>query len=184
VDASTTAILVVVAVIVVVAALFFWQQRRSRSLRERFGPEYDRAVSERGDKRRGESELLQRQKRRGELDIRSLEPAERDQFWAEWRDIQARFVDAPNESISDANVLVQRVMRARGYPVDDFEQRSADISVDHPKVVENYRAAHGISLASQQDQASTEDLRQGLVHYRSLFEELLEKDASHHEEAR
>ena len=180
-DTSTIVILVVVAAFVAVAVLAVWQMRRTRTLRQRFGPEYDRAVSETGGRRRAESELTERQKRRGEFDIRPLKPAEFDQFSAAWRDTQARFVDDPNESIKDADVLVQEVMAARGYPVEDFEQRSADVSVDHPNVVENYRAAHGISHASQHGHATTEDLRQAMMHYRSLFEELLETDATNRE---
>jgi len=143
-------------------------------LRKRFGPEYDRVISERGDARQAESELAARQKRVDTFDIRPLEAAERDHFIDAWRATQARFVDAPAEAINDADRLVSEVMQARGYPVGDFDQRAADVSVDHPIVVENYRAARAIAVANQRGDASTEDLRQAIVHYRALFEDLLE----------
>src|SRR5918911_956822 len=120
------------------------------------------------------SALLERQKRRDELDVKPLDPAARERYAEEWQATQARFVDDPGGAITEADVLIQRVMRERGYPVEDFEQRAADVSVDHPEVVNNYRAAHGISIAHQREKASTEDLRVAMVHYRSLFDELLE----------
>jgi hypothetical protein len=151
-----------------------WQQRRSRMLRQRFGPEYDRVVSETGGvRRKAESELDSRRKRRDDLDIRPLDPAARQRYMETWRTVQARFVDAPSQAIGEADALVLQVMRERGYPMDDFDQRAADISVDYPGVVENYRAAHAISMADQHGKASTEDMRQAVVHYRSLFEDLL-----------
>ncbi len=169
---------VVVGVAVVLAvALVLWsfaRRRRTERLRDRFGPEYDRAVEDVGQRREAESELEQREKRRDQLDIRPLQPAARDRYRESWRVTQARFVDAPGEAVKQADLLVMEVMRERGYPVDDFERRSADISVDHPHMVGNYRAAHAISVANDNGQASTEDLRQAMVHYRSLFEELLD----------
>jgi hypothetical protein len=174
---STWVWIVIVVAVVVVLALIAWsvlRRRRSTQLREGFGPEYDRTVEEAGSRRRAEAELAEREKRREELDIRPLTPAARDRFVDRWRDTQARFVDDPGSAVGDADSLVQEVMRERGYPTEDFEQRAADISVDHPHIVENYRAAHGISLAQERGEASTEDLRQSIVHYRSLFEELLE----------
>jgi hypothetical protein len=174
---STWVWIVIVVAVVVVLALVAWsmmRRRRSTQLREGFGPEYDRTVEERGSRRQAEAELADREKRREQLDIRPLTPAARDRYMDRWRDTQARFVDDPGSAVGDADGLVQEVMRERGYPTEDFEQRAADISVDHPHIVENYRAAHGISLAHQRGEASTEDLRQSLVHYRSLFEELLE----------
>jgi hypothetical protein len=175
-------VLAVLAVIVV--ALLAWaitRKRRTESLHERFGPEYDRAVDE-GGRRSGEADLHERVKRREELDIRPLAPAAAERYSTEWREVQARFVDSPEGALGQADMLVTNVMRERGYPMDDFDQRSADISVDHPDVVQDYRAAHGISLANEHGAASTEDQRQGMVHYRSLFERMLQVDDTAREE--
>jgi hypothetical protein len=160
----------------VVLALVLWnafRARRTRTLREGFGPEYDRTVADAPSKREAEAELAERQKRRDELDVEPLEPAARERYTEEWQATQARFVDDPGGAITEADVLIQRVMRERGYPVEDFEQRAADVSVDHPEVVNNYRAAHAISIAHERERASTEDLRVAMQHYRSLFDELL-----------
>ena len=157
---------------------WIWSRRRSGALREQLGPEYDKTVDESGGRRSAESELKERVDRRQELDIRPLAPAAADRYADEWRDVQARFVDSPGAAVGEADRLVIAVLRERGYPMDDFDQRAADISVDHADVVENYRAAHGISLANDQDHASTEDLRQAMVHYRTLFERLLERETS------
>ncbi len=169
-------ILIAVAVVIVaaVAGWLAWSKRRTDQLRSRFGPEYDRTVVETGGRRKAESELDARRKRRRELDIRPLSAASRQRHLERWRNTQARFVDTPNDAIREADALVIAVMTERGYPMEDFEQQAADISVDHAGVVENYRAAHGISMANDHGKASTEDLRQGMVHYRALFEELLE----------
>jgi hypothetical protein len=167
------AILVVLALLVVVA-LVVGRQRRSHRLRDRFGPEYDRTVAEAGDRREAEAKLQERTERRQQLDIVPLDPAARDRYVEAWRQTQARFVDEPAEATREADRLISEVMRERGYPVEDFEQRAADVSVDHPQVVDDYRAAHAIAAANERSEASTEDLRQALVHYRSLFEELLE----------
>jgi hypothetical protein len=169
-------IVIAVAVVLVVAAVAWamYRRRRSRMLRGRFGPEYDRAVAERGGRWKAESELAARQRRRQELDIRPLEPAARERYMVEWRGTKARFVDDPGGAVAEADRLITQVMRDRGYPMEDFEQRSADISVDHANVVDDYRAAHAISMANDHGQASTEDLRQAMVHYRRLFEDLLE----------
>ena len=168
-------VLIAIGILIVVAvAAFVISRRRSERLRERFGPEYERVVQEADGRRRAEAEMAAREKRVERLEIRPLDADARDGFGRSWRDAQARFVDQPAESIRAADRLVTEVMRQRGYPMEDFEQRAADISVDHPSVVENYRAAHAISLASDHGQASTEDLRQAIVHYRSLFEVLLE----------
>jgi hypothetical protein len=174
---------VVVVVVVALAAMTLMRRRRSEHLREGFGPEYERTVEDAGSRRKAEADLAAREKRRSELDIRPLTPAARDRYVDRWRETQARFVDDPGSAVGDADRLVQEVMRERGYPTDDFEQRAADISVDHPHIVENYRNAHGISLAHERGEASTEDLRQSLVHYRSLFEELLETRGSERVEA-
>jgi hypothetical protein len=174
-DTSVGILLLVVLLLVVGAVAWtMMQKRRTEELRQRFGPEYDHAVEQIGDQRQAEAELAARQKRVERLNIQPLEPAERDRFVAAWRSTQARFVDEPTAAIAEADRLVAEVMHARGYPVGDFEQRAADISVDHPIVLENYRAAHTIALANDRGQASTEDLRQAMVHYRALFEDLLE----------
>jgi hypothetical protein len=176
-DAWVWIVLVVLAVIVVgLVAWAITSKRRTESLHERFGPEYDRAVNEGGNRRTGEADLRDRVKRREDLDIRPLAPATADRYATEWRDVQARFVDSPEGALNQADTLITSVMRERGYPMDDFDQRSADISVDHPDVVQDYRAAHAISLANDHGAASTEDQRQGMVHYRSLFERMLEVD--------
>jgi hypothetical protein len=168
-------VLIVVAVLVVVALALAWSRKnRTEALQGRFGPEYERAVEATGDQRTAEKELKAREERREKLQIRSLDPQTRDLYQQRWTDTQARFVDEPNEAVGMADSLVMSVMRDRGYPVDDFEQRAADISVDHPQVVDNYRAAHRISTARETGESSTEDLRQAMVHFRSLFEELLE----------
>jgi FtsZ-interacting cell division protein ZipA len=168
--------IVIVVVLLVVLGLFAARQQRSRRLRQQFGPEYDRTVDAAGDRRQAESELRERTERRQRLDIVPLDPADRDRYLEAWRQTQARFVDEPAEATREADRLITAVMRQRGYPIDDFEQRAADISVDHPQVVDDYRAAHAIAAANERSDASTEDLRQALVHYRSLFEELLEVD--------
>jgi hypothetical protein len=169
---------VVVVLLVVIGALVA-RQRRSRKLKEGFGPEYDRVVAARGDQRAGETELLERRKRHEQFDIRPLEPSVREGYRQRWEATQRRFVDEPAEAAGQASVLVRQVMRDRGYPVDDdFEQSAADVLVEHPVVVENYRAAHAISVRAGGGQASTEDLRQSMVHFRALFDELLADDDS------
>jgi hypothetical protein len=166
-------IVAVVIIVVLLIAYAAWQKRQRSSLQTKFGPEYDRAVTESDSRRQAEKDLLERQKRHEALNLTELEPATRERHMESWRQTQSRFVDAPAEAVRDADRLVGQVMTDRGYPMDNFEQRAADISVDHPDIVENYRAAHGISLASDHGQATTEDLRQAMVHYRSLFESLL-----------
>ena len=164
---------VIIAIaIVIVVALIAMSVARRRRLRSRFGPEYERAVDESG-RRGGAAELRRREKRRRELNIVPLAPAARERYLQQWQGVQARFVDKPSDAVREADVLVTSVMRDRGYPMENFEQQSSDISVDHPSVVQNYRAAHAISMASDQEKASTEDLRQAMIHYRSLFDELL-----------
>jgi hypothetical protein len=167
----------IVAAAVVVAAFVAWaalRVRRTRTLRQGFGPEYDRVVSESPTRREAEAELQGRQERHRELDLQPLPAETRNRYVDEWRDVQARFVDDPERSIAEADLVIQAVMRERGYPVEDFEQRAADVSVEHPEVVSNYRAAHAISVAHERGRATTDDLRQALIHYRALFNELLE----------
>ena len=185
-DTGVVVAIVVVLVLLALLAFFAGRQRRSRRLQATFGPEYDRTVEQAGDRRAAEAELQERAERRQQLEIVALEPEARTRYIEAWRNTQAQFVDEPVEATREADRLITSVMRDRGYPVDDFEQRAADISVDHPQVVDDYRAAHAIAAANDRSEASTEDLRQALVHYRSLFEELLEDrtDRSTTEEAR
>jgi hypothetical protein len=173
---TTTGIIIAVALVVVVAivAALMMQRQRTEDLRKRFGPEYDRAISDHGDQRQAEAELMARQERVQKLNLRDLSPEDRERYIETWHSTQSQFVDEPAAAIKEADRVVAEVMRARGYPVGDFEQRVADISVDHPQVVSNYRAAHAIALANERGEASTEDLRQAMVYYRSLFEDLLE----------
>lgn len=176
-DTSTIVILVlaVVAILAIAAAVWFYiQKQQTNRLRSKFGPEYDRAVRSEGDAKRAEHVLEERQKRVEKLNIKSLNPSERDDFARAWEQEQARFVDDPSTAVNNADRLVQRVMEARGYPVTDFEQRVADVSVDHPVVVQNYRAAHDIAARSQTQKVSTEELRKALIHYRALFADLLD----------
>ena len=174
---TTTLIAIIAVVALVVLALAAWQfskKRHSAKLQERFGPEYERTVAEKDKRDEAEKELEERAKRVESLHIRELEPEQRAGFEREWQVVQARFVDDPGGAVKDADVLVQRVMDARGYPVSDFERQAADVSVDHPEVVQNYRAAHEIAETHQREGVSTEDLRQATIHYRALFAELLD----------
>jgi hypothetical protein len=170
-------IAVVVVLVVLAVAYVAWsstqKKRHSAELRQQFGPEYERVASRVKDPHQAESVLDQRRKRVAEFHIRSLSEQERTRYAASWRDVQAKFVDAPSDAVKDADRLVDEVMNARGYPVSNFEQQAADVSVEHPQVVSNYRSAHALALKDGRGEASTEDLRQAMVHYRSLFEELL-----------
>jgi hypothetical protein len=169
------AVIVVVAAIVIAAiAWSVYARRRRAHLRDRFGPEYGHVVDETGSERKAASVLEEREERVDNLDIHPLAPDEADRFSARWRAVQAKFVDNPQLATGEADDLVQQVMGARGYPVADFETRAADISVNHAHVVEHYRAAHVVADRAFQGEASTEDLRQALIHYRALFEDLLE----------
>ena len=176
---------VIVAVLVIaliVAGVVIARQRRSQRLQEGFGPEYGRTLAEKGDRRAAESELLERRERRQQLEIRELDPESRERYSERWAAAQRTFVDQPAAAVAEADRLVSEVMHERGYPVEeDFERRAADVSVDHPDVVENYRAAHGISVRATRTEAGTEDLRQALVHFRALFDELLGTDDDRHD---
>src|SRR5207248_1048076 len=154
------------------------RKRRSQKLREQFGPEYDRVVRSEGDPSKGEQVLEFRQKHREKLKIRQLSPTDRSSFRYRWNEVQARFVDDPKGAVTLAEALVTDVMQAGGYPIAEFNQQAADISADHPVVVQNYRAAHAIALRHGRGQAGTEDLRNAMVHYRVLFQELLDDDQS------
>jgi hypothetical protein len=172
--AAVIALLIVVFAVVVVVAFLVARKRRTQQLKERFGPEYDRVVRREGNVRNGESVLAFRAKRREQFALRPLSPDDRSTYESRWNDLQGKFVDDPKGAVSVADQLVLDVMQAEGYPLGDFERRAADISVDHPVVVENYRAAHDIALRHKRGEASTEDLRRAMVHYRSLLQELLD----------
>ena len=165
---------VLVALAVVVIAFVLMQKRRTDELRGKFGPEYERLVQQHGDARHAESELASRVDRVKQLHIKPITPEHRDRFAEAWRSDQARFVDDPKGAVVEADRLVADLMQVRGYPVGDFEQRAADVSVDHPHVVQNYRSAHDIAVRERRGEASTEDLRKAMVHYRALFEDLLD----------
>jgi hypothetical protein len=171
-----TLIAFAVAVILVVAVLAWLYARRRRTtiaqLRRRFGPEYDQAVRDHGSERRAEAQLADREKRVESFRVRDLDPTQRERFSGQWHSLQSRFVDHPKGAVTEADELVSSLMQTRGYPVADFNQRAADISVDHPQVVADYRSAHEIALRLEKGEASTEDLRRAMIHYRSLFEEL------------
>lgn len=167
-------LLAIVVVLLVIIGVLVVRQQRSRRLKDEFGPEYGRVVAERGDQRAAEKELADRRQRVGKFEIRPLDSGVRERYLEQWAAAQRYFVDEPVGAVGEAHELVQRVMHDRGYPVDDdFDQRTADISVDHPGVVENYRAAHRISIRAHNGQASTEQLRQAMVHFRALFDDLL-----------
>ncbi len=193
-------LIVFAAVLILIIAVFAWlyvQKHRSttaylrkkfgpeyeRAVREhgsekKFGPEYERAVREHGSERKGEAKLADREKRVEKLNIRDLDPMEHERFSKQWESVQSHFVDSPKGAVKEADDLVSFLMRARGYPISDFDQRAADISVDHPRVVENYRSAHEIALRVGKDEATTEDLRTAMIHYHSLFEELVQAPAT------
>jgi hypothetical protein len=155
----------------------FTRRNRSKRLQDQFGPEYDHAVQALGDEKKALAELEERQKHVEALDIRPLSDAERHRYLADWAAVQSKFVDEPREATVDADRLIMEVMQLRGYPVSDFEERAADISVNYPALVSNYRAAREIAVKNEQREAETEELRQAMIHYRSLFEELLATEA-------
>jgi hypothetical protein len=174
-DPKLIALGVVLVVLVVVAIALYVRKRNhtTAELRDRFGPEYDRAVKQHGSERKAEAKLADRETRVDLLQIRSLDLAERERYLAQWQAVQSRFVDYPKGAVIEADELVSSLMQTRGYPVVDFDQRAADISVDHPRVVENYRSGHNIALRLGTGEASTEELRTAMIHYRSLFDELV-----------
>ncbi len=179
-DPKLIVVAVVVILIIAVLAWLYVRKRRSTTadLRQKFGPEYERAVRTHGSARAAEAKLADREKRVEKLKIRDLDPMEHERFSKRWESVQSRFVDSPKGAVTEADDLVSSVMKTRGYPVSDFDQRAADISVDHPRVVENYRSAHEIALRVGKDEATTEDLRTAMIHYRSLFEELVHVPAT------
>jgi FtsZ-interacting cell division protein ZipA len=172
-------VLIAVAVVAVLAVVV-WQmlaRRRTGRLQQQFGSEYDRTLTSTDSKREAEAELQAREERRHQLEIRPLSQAARDRYLQSWQSVQAQFVDDPRGAVASADSLIKSVMAERGYPVEDFEQRAADISVDHPQVVENYRQGHRLARASADGHDSTEDLRQAMRHYRALFDDLVEPAA-------
>jgi hypothetical protein len=170
------AVAVVLVVVVAVAALT--ARRRRHHLQERFGSEYDRTVEGADRRREAERELREREARHDELELRPLSDASRQRYSQQWQEMQSGFVDRPQVAVADADRLITDLMRERGYPVDDFDTRSELVSVDHPDVVENYRTAHGIAKRTVEGRTSTEDLRQAVISYRALFEEMLVDDQS------
>lgn len=181
---TATVIVVIIAIVAIAVALWmYFEKEKTRKLRGRFGPEYDRLVDEQhGNARRAEAILLDRQKRVSKFHIRTLSREERDRFAAEWRRVQEHFVDDPRMAVGQADSLVNQALKARGYPMGDFEQQAADISVEHPQVVDNYRAAHLIAVKDQRGEATTEELRRAMQHYRNLFEHVLDTHVTEYEE--
>ncbi len=169
------AIIIPVAVVILLlaAVAVFLSRRRKRRLRERFGPEYDRTVEETGSRRAAEQELEDREKRHESLNVRPLDPGLAERYADEWRGVQEQFVDRPQEAVHDADRLVTALMQERGYPTDDFEQRARDLSVEHGRTLEHYRAAHEVERLSADHRATTEQLRGAMIRYRVLFDELL-----------
>src|ERR1022692_221456 len=179
-DPKLIALAVVVVLVIVAAVALYMRNRRNTTtgLKNRFGPEYDRAVKQHGSERKAEAKLADRETRVDMLKIRDLDVTERERYLAQWQAVQSRFVDYPKGAVTEADELVCSLMQTRGYPVTDFDQRAADISVDHPRVVENYRLAHDIALRLGRGEASTEDMRTAMIHYRSLFDELVQVQTS------
>jgi FtsZ-interacting cell division protein ZipA len=182
-DTGMLIAIIAIAVVVVLLGMYLARRRRSVGLRDRFGPEYERTVARTGTERDAEAELQARERRHRELSIVELEPEARARYQQAWRTTQTRFVDDPTTATREADLLVMQVMQERGYPMDDFEQWTADVSVDHPDVAENYRAAHALNRANEQGLATTDDLRQAFVHYRSLFAQLLDVEGDVRKEA-
>ena len=175
-DLTPTQIAIIIAVIVVVVGAvvaFYLKQRRTQNLRQHFGPEYDRAVAEGGDRSKAEAKLLERTERVKKFNLRPLTLEDKTRYTEQWDRVQAHFVDAPAGAVAEADQLIGDIMATRGYPVGDFEQRAADISVEHPVVTQNYRSAHDIALRQAKGEAGTEDLRRAMIHYRALFEDLV-----------
>jgi hypothetical protein len=174
-DSQTLAIAAVVILAVIAIAFWLWnRQQQSKRLEQRFGPEYNRTVENLGDRTKAEAELRDRERRVEKLELVPLAPADAARYSQEWKTIQGRFVDNPKGVLMDADQLVREVMTKRGYPMGNFDRRAADVSVHHPHVVEHYRAAQAIALRDRTGEANTEELRQAVVHYRPLFDELLE----------
>ncbi len=182
---NNPAVLIAIVAVVLAIGIALWmyiRKVRTQKLRSKFGPEYDKAVGEHKDRGHAESELQKREKRVAKFHIHPLKAEDRLRYVEDWRREQSRFVDDPRAAVNHADSLVQDVMQRRGYPVGDFDQNAADLSVDHPRVVENYRAAHEIALRDGKGLANTEDLRTAMISYRALFEDLLDESAVHEPE--
>ena len=179
-DTMTAIIVAVVVLAAIAGAVVLLRQQRSTHLRRQFGTEYERAVEDTGARHRAETILREREKRVQRFDIHPLSADQRTGFTDQWRRVQAEFVDDPRAAVTHADDVLGEVMEARGYPVTDFDQRSADLSVEHPSVVENYRAAHAIAERHERGDAGTEDLRQAMIHYRTLFDDLVDEVADDH----
>ncbi|MGW4297507.1 hypothetical protein ACWEH1_31380 [Micromonospora chersina] len=179
---SPTQVVVIVIVVIVLAALaaFAVVASRRRALKQRFGPEYDRAVAEQDSRGAAERELRERERRHAELELTPLSPESRARYAAAWEELQVRFVDSPAETVGDADELVSRLIAERGYPTGDFSDQIAHLSVEHARTLTHYRDAHDIRLRNERGEAGTEDLRQALVHYRALFADLLGEDPVGH----
>ncbi|MDO3684080.1 hypothetical protein [Micromonospora sp. C28ISP2-4] len=175
---SSTQVVVIVIVVAVIAALVAVAvvASRRRALRERFGPEYDRAVAEQDSRSAAERELRERERRHAELELTPLSPESRARYAAAWEELQVRFVDSPAETVGEADELVSRLIAERGYPTGDFSDQIAHLSVEHARTLTHYRDAHEIRQRNERGEAGTEDLRQALVHYRALFADLLGED--------
>jgi hypothetical protein len=163
----------IIVIIAVIAAVAIARRAQSARLQHRFGSEYDRVARERGSRAEAERELARREERIKTFRLQELPAGARDRYAEEWRQVQARFVDEPRGALTQADLLISNVMRDRGYPATDFEQRAADLSPDHARTLEDYRTAHGIAVRSDQGDADTEDLRRAMIHYRRLFDELV-----------
>jgi hypothetical protein len=178
---DTTYIVIAVALGLVVLVAVLWRmmarRKRSEQLHRQFGSEYDHTVQTLGDEKKAQTELEERRKHVKALDIHPLSVNEHKRYVADWAAVQSKFVDEPGQAVVDADRLIMEVMQMRAYPVSDFDQRAADVSVSYPALVSNYRAARVIALKNQEYQADTEELRQAMIYYRSLFDELLVTDA-------
>jgi hypothetical protein len=179
-DPKYVVLAIIVFVAIVVIGIAYSRSRRAASdrIRQRFGPEYERAVRESGSQRRAEAQLADRAKRVEKLNIRELVPIERERFTNQWNGLQLRFVDSPRGAVAEADDLIVLLMQTRGYPMGEFDQRAADISVYHPVVVDNYRAAHTIASRLRTGEVTTEELRKAMIHYRTLFDEMIAVAAS------
>jgi FtsZ-interacting cell division protein ZipA len=177
---NTTYLIIGVVVILVIIGLILGavssRRQRTKRFQKKFGPEYDHTVQSAGNEKKAQAELDQRQKHVDTLDIRPLSVSEREHYQAEWKAVQNKFIDQPGQATVEADHLIMEVMKVRAYPVSDFEQRAADISINYPDLVSNYRAARRIAISNERHQANTEELRQALVYYRSLFDELLKDE--------
>jgi cytoskeletal protein RodZ len=179
-DNTTLTIIIVFVVLGIIGAIVgqvFVRRTRAKQLHDHFGPEYDHTVQTMGSAKKAQTELEERQKHVEALDIRPLSVSERERYLADWKAVQSKFVDEPGQAIEAADRLIKEVMQVRAYPVSDFEQRAADISVAYPALVSNYRVAREIAIKNEQHQADTEEMRQAMIHYRSLFDELLGTEA-------